>query len=55
VADLLANIPSNINVSFGQGEYSARLSEWGLFVQDDWRIHPRLTLNLGLRYDFFGT
>jgi Carboxypeptidase regulatory-like domain len=52
--DLLANIPSNINVSFGQGEYSARLSEWGLFMQDDWRIHPRLTLNLGLRYDFFG-
>lgn len=23
----------------------------GFFVQDDWRIHPRLTLNLGLRYD----
>jgi hypothetical protein len=52
--DLLANIASNINVSFGQGEYSARLSEWGLFIQDDWRIHTRLTLNLGLRYDFFG-
>ena len=23
----------------------------GFFIQDDWRIHPRLTLNLGLRYD----
>lgn len=24
---------------------------WGLFVQDDWRIVPQLTLNLGVRYD----
>jgi hypothetical protein len=23
----------------------------GLFVQDDYRVHPRLTVNLGLRYD----
>jgi outer membrane receptor protein involved in Fe transport len=23
----------------------------GFFIQDDWRIHRRLTLNLGLRYD----
>jgi len=23
----------------------------GLFVQDDYRVHPRLTLNLGVRYD----
>ncbi len=22
------------------------------FFQDDWRVHPRLTLNLGVRYDF---
>ncbi|MEI9977633.1 MAG: TonB-dependent receptor [Edaphobacter sp.] len=24
----------------------------GLFFQDEWRIHPRLTLSLGLRWDF---
>jgi len=25
--------------------------EYGVFVQDDFRIHPRVTLNLGLRYE----
>lgn len=26
--------------------------EYGFFVQDDWRATPKLTLNLGLRYDY---
>ena len=25
---------------------------WGMFIQDQWRLTQRLTLNLGLRYDF---
>ena len=30
-----------------------RIWEPSVFVQDDWRVTPKLTLNLGLRYDVF--
>jgi len=33
----------------------SRHDEFGLFIQDNWRVTPRLTLNLGLRYESFGT
>jgi hypothetical protein len=25
---------------------------WGMYFQDDWRVTPKLTANLGLRYDY---
>jgi outer membrane receptor protein involved in Fe transport len=28
------------------------MRDYGFFVQDDWRVSPRLTVNLGLRYDY---
>ncbi len=27
---------------------------WGSYINDDWKVTPKLTVNLGLRWDFFG-
>jgi outer membrane receptor protein involved in Fe transport len=29
-------------------------NEWGAFFKDDWKVHPNLTLNVGVRYDWYG-
>lgn len=29
------------------------LTLFGIFIQDSWRIHPQLTINLGLRYNYY--
>ncbi len=52
--DLLANIPSGARIGIGQTPFSVYLPELGFFIQDDWRISPKLTINLGLRYDAYG-
>ena len=35
----------------GHPELHYANENFGFFVQDDWRTHSRLTINLGLRYD----
>ncbi len=38
----------------GVNERNIRSSDFNWFIADDWRITPRLTLNLGIRHDYYG-
>jgi hypothetical protein len=42
------------NASFLAGDPTRNLSQWlyAGYIQDDWRITKRITLNLGLRYEY---
>ena len=51
VSDILAGFLDGYQHGTTEGMVGTRTWEGGVYAQDDWRIKPRLTLNLGLRYD----
>jgi outer membrane receptor protein involved in Fe transport len=50
-ADFLFGLPNWYSQS-PSALSNIRSQMWSGFVQDEWRIHPRLTLSLVLRYDY---
>ncbi|HEX8398652.1 MAG TPA: TonB-dependent receptor [Pyrinomonadaceae bacterium] len=50
LATFLLGLPSSSTIE-QVSPYDVTSNYHGFFVQDDWRVSPKLTLNLGLRYD----
>jgi len=52
ITDFLANQGLQFS-TLGHNLVGVQNTDYSFFFQDDYRITPRLTLNLGLRYDYF--
>jgi len=49
--DFLAMVPSSEQLQIGTLRRVLDYNQYAFYFQDDWRIVPRLTINLGLRYE----
>ncbi len=52
MADFLLGFPQDTSRDVGDTQAYMRQNSFAGFVQDDWRVSSRLTLNFGLRYEY---
>lgn len=43
---------STFQQAFGLRDYTLKTPDYAFFIQDDWRVNSRITLNLGIRYEY---
>ena len=53
-ASFLLGLPNNTLSPEGEPQTFPRATRIGTYINDDWKVTPRLTVNLGLRWDHIG-
>lgn len=52
LADFLLGVPSVSSIAFGNADKFFRGQSYELFLTDDWRVSPSLTVNAGVRWEY---
>ena len=52
LADFLLGFPTTSSIRYGNPDKYFRSSGYDVFVNDDWRISPKFSLNFGIRWDY---
>jgi len=52
LADFLIGVPDTSAIAFGNADKYFREPVYDVYVNDDWRVMPILTINAGLRWDY---
>jgi hypothetical protein len=52
-ADFMLGLPHFSDLFTRAIPSAMQMNEWGLYAQDNFQVSPKLTLNLGLRWDYF--
>jgi hypothetical protein len=53
LANFLLGIPNDVDQTASGPGVDGKATHYGFFVQDEWRLNNKVTLNLGLRYDLY--
>ena len=53
IADFLLGLPQSTSLNSSVAKSYLRDNVYDAFAQDDWRLMPSLTVNAGIRYEFF--
>jgi hypothetical protein len=54
LADFLAGDVSNSTITVGNPERFVEVNAFNFFAGDDWKVSKKLSVSLGLRYEYFG-
>ena len=52
LADFLLGFPDTSALAYGNADKYLRQTAYDLYVNDDWRVRPELTINAGLRWEY---